>query len=201
MNYQYMTYPLIREKGIQQLTKEEAKEYFRYYISQIPSRIEQLSRIYEELGGGKKEDLDHSKESLIPIWKWYMNNAEIVELTEEEFDKKRAMNPEFTWEFLSDKKVTPLWLSISVIDMAMYFAECFLKYYPQILKWDVFLGGKSYVYYNRPVLKGFFRNKIPMDPSRLLHVLTLKLVDGKSDEMALFDLFEVWENKYIKSCL
>ncbi|MDO4712206.1 MAG: hypothetical protein Q4A75_09525 [Peptostreptococcaceae bacterium] len=193
MDYNIRIPRIIAGKEVRDWTKEEAQYFYEWYLAEIPARIAELRRIYELTGGGGKEDLDLSQGSLIPLWSWFMKNAEIVDLTAEEIEHDKAAHPEYMWSFLLSKKIITRWEVIGSFDIASYFASCFLKEYPDQLKWRLFRNGKSFVYYNKPVLEGFHKGKVPMEPAGLLHVQMTKLIKGKSTPEALFDLFNVWE--------
>ncbi|MDO4712280.1 MAG: hypothetical protein Q4A75_09915 [Peptostreptococcaceae bacterium] len=193
MDYNIRIPNAIVGKKMRDWTKEEAQFFYEWYLAEIPARIEELRRIYELTGGGSKEDLDLSQGSLIPLWSWFMKNAEIVDRTPEEIEKIKVSQPEYTWQFIATKKITNRWGVIGGFDIASYFASCFLKKYPDRLKWKLFRNGKSYTYYNKPVLVGFHRGKVPMDSMNLLKVNMGKLVDGNSKPEALFNLFSRWE--------
>lgn len=193
MDYNVKMPKNIAGKKFRDFTKEEAQFFYEWYLAEIPARIEELRRIYELTGGGSKADLDLSQESLIPLWSWFMKNAEIVDRTPEEIEKIKASQPEYTWPFIATKEIVTRWKIIGGFDIASYFASCFLKKYPEQLKWQLFLKGKRYLEFNKPVLVGFHKGKVSMDSMNLLQVNMGKLVDGNSTPEALFKLFSRWE--------
>lgn len=75
--------PPFEMKPFKDMTKKEAQNHFDWYVREIPTRIELLKNAYSATGGIEKKDLDYSSESLIKLWQWYINNADIEEKSEE----------------------------------------------------------------------------------------------------------------------
>ena len=69
-------------KNTQEFSAEEAKEYFNWYMSQIPKRIKYLSKISEC-------NLDMSFDSLVGLWRWFLKTAEIERTLKERLDSIR----------------------------------------------------------------------------------------------------------------
>jgi hypothetical protein len=188
MEYVLMV-PPFEMKPFREMTKKEAQRHFDWYIGEIPGRIELLKNAYAETGGGRKEDLDGSPESLIKLWQWYIDNAEIEEKSEEAKRLERESSPEWMHKSLKDKKMSTLWLSVAM-DMAMYFSECFIKEHDTI-SWGFVSKPKSLVHVNKPVLVGF-RNGVVLEGTRILSVRTFKFIDGERNPNGLLKTYKVW---------
>ncbi|WP_110953622.1 hypothetical protein [Anaerosinus massiliensis] len=70
-----MLYPLMDPPNFMSyddMTRSEAKKHLEWYVNQIPERLELLRKAYEETGGGAKEELDYSVESLRRLWEWFI---------------------------------------------------------------------------------------------------------------------------------
>jgi hypothetical protein len=142
--------PPFEIKPFKDMTKKEAQSHFDWYVGEIPTRIELLINAYSATSGMGKEDLDYSPESLIKLWHWYINNANIEEKPEEVKSFERAQYPEWIQKDLSNKKISIGWMSIAM-DIAIYFSECFIKEYGTV-RWGFVSKPKSLAYINKPVL-------------------------------------------------
>ena len=81
------------------------------------------------------------------------------------------------------------------MDIAIYFAEIFIKNYDN-LTWGLITKPKSLVYVNRPVVVGF-SSGVELDPRLLVYNLILNKMDGSAKKEDLYNLFEVWERRYL----
>lgn len=98
MNYLMMV-PPFEMKPFEEMNKEEAKQHFNWFISEIPNRINYLKSFYEYTGGGKQEQLDFSVESLRLLWSWFLPFIKTEKLTEEKIKKKTDQLPKWVIEF------------------------------------------------------------------------------------------------------
>jgi RHS repeat-associated protein len=78
-----MEYPVISPpvggKPFSKMSREEAKTYFKWYLSQIPIRIRILERAVRTSGDKyTKWEADMSPVSLILLGEWFADNIEIV---------------------------------------------------------------------------------------------------------------------------
>lgn len=166
MDYIFMQ-PPFETKPFKDMKKKDAQEHFEWYVGDITNRIEILRNAFEVTGGGKKEELDFSAESLIKIWNWYITKVEIY-----------------------SQKISLGWMSIAM-DVAIYFSECIMNKYNTI-KWGYVSKPISLAYANKPVLTGF-KTGIELDATNIIRNLTLKVANGEKDTEALIKLFEIWE--------
>ncbi len=184
--------PPFEMKPFKDMTKKEAQSHFDWYVWEIPTRIELLKNAYSATSGIEKEDLDYSSESLIKLWQWYINNADIEEKFEEGESLEREKYPEWIQKNLSNKKISIGWMSIAM-DIAIYFSECFIKDHGTI-RWGFVSKPKSLAYINKPVLVGF-KNGLDLDSTNIIRVLTSKIVDGEKNPNALLKIYKTWSEK------
>ena len=191
-----MEYPLMSPPfellDFSEMKDKDAKVHLNWYIGQIPIRIELLSKAYKKIGGGEAEDLDFSKNSLVKLWSWYINNAEIASKSSQELEKEYASANVMTKTNINTIKVKVGWMAIAN-DISIYFAQCMINNNSQ-LEWGYVSKPKSLSYVNKPIIKGF-KNNIEMDATNLIFVQTRKILKGVKDENALEKLFENWQNK------
>ena len=82
----YSILPPPIHKPIRSLNKNEAQAYFEWYIGKLEERIEYLQSV-------SGVTLDYSPESLIPIWGWFLKNAEIEKTPEIRMNDLRNQIP------------------------------------------------------------------------------------------------------------
>lgn len=191
MNYPWVA-PPFEMKSFEEMNKKEAKQFFDWYISQIPSRIEVLKELTEH-----KIPLDYSKESLVPLFSWYLSKITIYELSNEEIEAELEdlrQYPDFVYEDEKERLLAnPVELKKEdyalAMDIAIYYAETIIKNYPQV-KWTFFTKPKSYAYLNEPILtseddKIFYER----NPRRLLKVNIEYIKENDIENTALYDDF------------
>lgn len=191
MEYLLMS-PPFEIKDFDKMSKSEAKEHFNWYTKEIPNRVKLLNRAIEITDLDLQVNLDYKKESLVALWKWYLNNVEVVEKTNEEIDVEIISANKMTKQFVRKGKIATGWLAVAM-DISIYFAECLIKEH-QELTWGVVTRPKSLAYVNKPVVVGF-SNGMELDATNILFVQTRKILKGVQDEQALQKLFENWEKQ------
>ena len=77
-----------------ELTAKQAKEYFNWYMEQIPCR---LTKLWEYMKQDRPEagPFDYSPESLIPLWEWYETKIEQVPMSQKEIEYQVARYPKW----------------------------------------------------------------------------------------------------------
>ncbi len=171
--------PPFRVKPFCEMRKKEAREYFAWYISEIPVRLRMLEeKLIEE---GIVDSLDYSEESLDVIWNWYKTKISFRKMTKEELSRKALL--------VSDKVVSDKTLMYAM-DIAMYLGEVFIHNNAGIT-WGFFGGGKTVDGVNEPVLLGFSQVK-HMNPRQIIEVMTLQYIN-KKDSDELYDLYNIWK--------
>ena len=131
-------------------TPKQAREYFEWYISDVPNRLAQLED-YVNDGNERPVKFDDSRESLIALWSWF------EDLICADFEAAKKMHPDTPEEDLvTTKNATIKTLAIGR-DISLYFAKVFIKYNPTV-HWGYYTRPKSDMDVNRPVLLGFLYN-------------------------------------------
>lgn len=173
------------------MTKREAKHYSDWFISQIPLRIELLTKFYVETKGGNKEDLNLSQASLVKLWAWFLQRIEMVSKTKEELKETIDAVPDWLKEEVSSntQKFSDQTSSL-IIDIGIYFGAVFLNEISS-LEWGIIYNPINHVDINRPVITGF--KKIELNPIAVVNTCSLREVKQGRNENRLFDLFNVWK--------
>ena len=191
MEYEYMI-PPVKNYDFFEFTKEEAEIYFNWYMEEKGHRIEMLEKYVHN--AGVDIDFDYSPESLIPLWRWYETIIVSEKKTEEEIEKEKKKLPEWVHDQISYEKISMNTLKFGM-DIAIYFAEVIIRNSDGKVHWGYVTKPKNYINVNRPVVSGFKAGK-DLNPSRTVHVLTLKSEEEKN-EKRLYDSYYVWQ-QYIE---
>ncbi len=174
IQYQYMIPPFFRP--YKEMTAREANQYFEYYVSQIPIRIEYLQNFLDK-NVDKKIRLDFTENSLVEFWDWYGDL--LVEQQKTDYQEN-----------------TPLHLSYGVLgissDFAMYFGELFVQKHPTI-RWGYLKKPKNHLFFHRPALMGFQHN-LCYCPEQTISVLVCSALEEKNPNEVL-DAIHAWEKR------
>lgn len=186
-------------KNLDRLTKEEAQAYFDWFTGKLDERVEYLRTF-------SKCNLDYTPKSLVPLWAWFLRNAEI-EITPGEQLKKLRKDLEkagfpLVEEVLRDKtRQFTLETECIIRDIGMYLGEIFVKSHP-CLYWSYYTKPKNDLFVNRPLLMGFpnevFPEKkgMPFEPIHMTHVRASRLLDGMAGKKDLLELYDIWESMF-----
>ncbi|VEI08747.1 hypothetical protein [Kurthia zopfii] len=191
MDYPLMT-PPFNMKPFIDLNKKEAKQYFEWYVSQIPERI----AILKQVSNGQIL-LDYSEKSLIPLFTWFLSTVTVYQLSEEEIEAKLEdlrQYPDFAFEDAKEQLLAnPVELKKEdyalAMDIAIYYAETLIKNYPQV-HWTYLTKSKSHIHLNEPILDvtddtGFLKR----DPNNLLMVLIEYIKENDIKNTTLYEMF------------
>jgi len=139
-------------KPFEEFSKTETEEYFSWYINKIPERAQYLSLFSSIL-------LDHSVESLVGIWSWFIKIAKkektpAIKITELKMQLK-GQPKEFIDSIIQENKEQ---LSLETMyiarDIAMYFGEVAVKN-NKALYWGYHTDIKKDSFANRPLVMGY----------------------------------------------
>ena len=185
------------------MTPKQVRENFEWFISKIPERIDYLiNRCAKDLKISVNE-FDFSPDSLKLIWRWFLK----VALTEK-VSKNQLDEMEKHWGHLGEASHMISYEQLTVAtqfivrDIGMYLGEVFTKEYRGIITWGYFMKPKNEVSAKRPVLLGFYYEKIdpqysmPFEPIRATEGIAGNLLTKTQKESDLYDLF-VDRKRYI----
>ena len=175
-----------------------AKEYFEWYITQIPFRTAYLcQRVSRDLDVDISL-LDFSPESLNLIWEWYLKTAIIVEEDVQEIEKYQKSD---LYNLVGESSVIYEKLSLNSLiiqrDIGMYLAKVFLTEC-QSLSWTYVheSPGKKVkdIFNNRPQLTGFLYNgeAVMFEPIHMVGVQGANLLDKTHKVSDLYELYLKW---------
>ena len=192
----------------EKLKPRQVKEYFEWYISQVPLRVNYLKAKCSESLGIKIDKINSSPESLIQIWKWFLKICEIENTPIDTISKyKETMKgmPESFIEHMANYGRTRFSITTEYIirDIGMYFGNLLIFNHPSLF-WGYYTKPKSDFFVNKPVIQGFEDSNFdpPYRPSfEPIHMVTVQAAKIFKKEISKFDLYNlylVWR-KYVCS--
>ena len=198
--------PLILPNGkpLKKMSKTEAQAYFDWFTSHVDERSEYLRKKVSEGLNIPMESLDFSMESLIPIWRWFLENAELQKTPKSvlrDLRKELRANGE-PEEFIEDiirenSAELSIFSRYVIIDIGMYVGKMFVTNF-QTLRWDYHTDIHRDSFFNRPQIFGFvdFNYDPPFedrfDPIHFAEMLGGKLVNNTQDENDLYNICMRW---------
>lgn len=188
MEYKMMV-PPIEVGDFRELSKKQTDEHFKWYIAQIPYRLEQLQTY---INNEKKVNvkLDFSKNSLVRLWQWFENYMKTEKKSNEELAIELRKYPEWIHERINDQEYKfTLETMIIGMDLALYFAETIIKNNPSI-EWGYFTKPKNRMSVNKPVLIGF-KGGQDLDPREIILNCMRKSERDKNPER-LMNTYDIW---------
>ena len=185
------------------MTPKQVKDNFEWFISKIPERVDYLiNRCAKDLKVSVDE-FDYSPESLKLIWRWFLKTAKIEKVPKDQLDEMVKQ-----WGHLGKESKMINYEQLTVAtqfitrDIGMYLGEVFTRKYPGIITWGYFMKPKSEVSAKRPVLLGFYYERIdpqysmPLDPIGAVEGIAGNLFDRAQNELDLHNLY-VERKRYI----
>ena len=139
--YHYNLIDFKKFKGsntLREMSLKEAKEYFKWFHSIIPQRLEVLINQVKE----DNINLDYSRDSLSKLYKWFIQNVFFGETKIKDLDG-------------NDSYAISGETYCICIDISIYFSECLIRNTGGRLFWDVNKGSKNYADRHMPVVAGF----------------------------------------------
>ncbi|MBR3611171.1 MAG: hypothetical protein IKL57_06935 [Oscillospiraceae bacterium] len=181
-------FPLEYEKW----NKKQTQEYFDWFVEQVPIRAEYvLNKALTYYGYDPKKVTD-TEIKLLLVWRWFLKFARLEETTAEEREANRPFVERFgkSWEVLY--KLTPV-TEFFIRDIGMLLGQLL---YDELgtLTWDIGGKPKSYVFYNHPILKGFYTppGTMEIDPIHIVGTPASRLLKKTADEKDLIVLYNKW---------
>lgn len=190
------------ELDFDKMTPEQTKEYFNWFLQQIPSRIKYLSFKCAEYLSLPQDKLNLSPESLILVWRWFLEVAQVGKTPKRELKRlKHALStfPKSFRQYVVKDCSEALTIGTEYIlrDIGMYIGEVFNTHYHHI-KWGYYSKPKSDIFVNKPVLLGFKDTsfdppfELVFEPIHMVGVQAANLFDKSQNEYDLLTLYEKW---------
>lgn len=187
-------YPLIKipdfaNKDIYTFSKEEAKEYYKWFTTIKSERLQILETEVQKMYPEWK--LDYTRNSLITLYEWLGKKV-----------MYRNMNDEEKEEIKKQISKTPLLVSVIVIpdttftdetvsicfDIGVYFGDSLIFNVPGT-KWIQKINSTNYIDYAQPLIATKF-SKVPFNPRRIAESMAGSILDKSEKSFSLLDLFD-----------
>ena len=156
------------EQEYRGMTPKIAKEYFAWFIENIPNEMDILQQKV-----GDSILLDYTPESLIPLYDWYLPQRKYVKLSKRQIRKDCAGAPDYILEESLESRYAPTIGSTELgARLGIYLGEVFVRNDPD-LYWDYTKKPKSDVSFNVPAICGF-------SPPTAKHPTYVDVVNGST---------------------
>lgn len=194
--YQLCTLP--RGAAYFELSAQEAKDNFDRFVHMIPERIDYLTTRCAGDLRMPAQTLDMSPESLVLVWRWFLQNACVVDIEEHELTEMQKHFGHLGASFIGEKRLSAV-TEFVLQDIGMYLGETFVRNCASI-HWELCTKPKNSVFINRPVLAGFGDNSYTppfrdiFEPAHMASVQAAKLlsgVDARAED--LYHVYMKWE--------
>jgi|GEM_PF-1641046 len=191
------------DKPFDELTPEEAKINFKWFLDVIPERVSTLRNVVHETH--PKWEADYSRASLRVLSKWVKANVSMRKVTEqenEELIKQRSMT-DFQANFMRERNEKLSYGSERIrFDVGIYLGEM-LRKNVQNLEWQ-YEKRKQMASKGSPVLgltKDASIKYHPMEVLQISKVVAAKLAKDeiKEVEEAYIRVYDIWFKKRLKS--
>lgn len=173
-----------------QMSKEELKEYGRWFHQIMPQRIAELTKVVQSSPDFGDWRPSFTPASLSVLGRWFAIQVDTRTRTQEEQLERRSPYPIER----SDWELTDRTFSLAV-DVGMYLSQVLLRDYPS-LKWDQPTGSKKFIDYGQPILIGF-AGDVPLNPIHIVIMLAYGIAQKMKTGKALRDIYDIW-SKMVK---
>ena len=186
------------DKPIQRLSQAEARQHFEWYMGKLDERTAYLRSV-------TNLKLDHSPDSLVPLWAWFLKHAQIEDTPAEvltDLKNQLQIAGNLLIDVILDEHKTRFTLETEYMmwDIAMYLGQVFVKNHPSIF-WGVYTGPKGDAFINCPVLMGFpneidpEKKGMPFPPLHMVQVQASRILRQSAGKRDLFRIYQIWEDK------
>lgn len=200
IEYEILIPPL--NKPFMELSSNETKAFFEWYMGQIPKRISYLSQYCTMQMDINISEMNLSPESLIPIWHWFLTIAQTERTPQKQLKSlvetyKTCPTDLRNYMLNESKEQFSLQTEFILRDIGMYIGAVFLKNNPSIY-WGYYENPKTDFYVNTPLLLGFADSsftppfKMTFEPIHMVGVQAANIWDNTHTDKDLYYLYEKW---------
>lgn len=169
-----------------EMSREELRGYFQWFLNSIPGRIDELHRVVRTSPGYETWAPDETPTSLDPLGHWFAAQIETRARTQEELDEIRGLSP--LPMRIPDQVLTNRVFSLA-LDIGMYLSQVFLTNFPS-LRWELPLRAKMSIDYGQPVLAPFGRDQF--NPAQMIVTFAYGLETGTRTAADLRRIYDTW---------
>ena len=191
-------FDLLNRRARYQYTAQQAQEYFAWHQAILQERISYLLNFCSQDSGITYKELWTFPDGLLPLWRWFLQNSEVVPLAPEDREKMQedlavqmAGHPkgvisDIVADMIPERVLSQKTEEI-IQDIAMYVGDGFTRLSSK-LYWELLRKPKSEVSYNCAVINGLTPpgiipgHTLYLEPISIVKVQALHLVDGYARE-------------------
>lgn len=178
------------------MSREEANNYYGWFMEQIPIRIRVLERAVQSTAGYEGWIADYTPGSLGRLGQWFYEHVETRKRTKKEEEAIYNKAPKWFGNVkIEDWELTNQTFSLSM-DIGMYLSQVFERNSPGLMKWTMVERPKNDINYQQPVLVG--TSKRAFNPVHMLVVCAYSLADDTRGPEELMELYSIWANLLVK---
>ena len=177
------------------MSREEAANYFDWFMQQIPIRIAVLEQAVQSVAGYETWQADYTPKSLERLGQWFYEHVETRERTRGEKEAIYTQAPDWFGRVeIQDWELTNQTFSLAM-DIGMYFGFLLEKELPG-LKWIMVKKPKNDANFQQPALVG--TGKLILNPVWILVTYAYGIVSGTDGPEKLRELYDIWADLLIK---
>jgi hypothetical protein len=192
--YRNITFPF--PGTVEELSKDDAKQYFDWFLQQIPSRIYQLSGYIIKSVNFLTWIPNNTPESLVPLGQWFSRKILTRDLTPNELQEINAKMGKLQGVVpIPETDLSHESFSLA-IDIGMYLSQVLLNNVPS-LHWELIVKPRNSLFYNHPVIKS--TGKMICDPVHLSIVYAYGLINGTCQAERLKEIYEIWKYDFVEN--
>ena len=173
------------------MSREEANDYFDWFMEQIPLRIKILEEAVQSTVGYEDWRADYTPESLERLGQWFYEHVETRKRTEREKETIYSRAPEwFRGVEIEDWELTDRTFSLAM-DIGMYLSRVLQKNLPG-LRWEMVTKPKNDADFQQPVLAG--TGRLVLNPIWVLVTYAYGVARHSKGPERLREIYDIWAN-------
>ena len=153
------------------MSKEELKEYYKWFMAVMPNRIVQLKKTINATHKYEEWRADYTKESLCDLGNWFKEEIKTRERTVEELEKIEAS---------------------FIFPIGMYFGQVMLHTVPETHWIHILKGSSKHIDYGQPVVRGI--GKLAFNPVQTMLTAAYGIASKTPGKSNLVEIYNIWRN-------
>lgn len=193
--YSLVKVPSFATKDIYSFSKQEAKEYFKWFVNIKNERLQILELSVKELY--PEWQLNYTKNSLAQLYEWFSKKVmyrNLYEDEKEEIEKQISKTPIFIG-IINIPKETFTEETVSIcFDIGIYLGETLIKNFSNI-GWTQKLSSTNDINYAQPLIGTKSKQRL-INPRRLSESLARYILDNDNRSVTFLDMYDKWSLQF-----
>ncbi|MEI6811104.1 MAG: hypothetical protein WCK60_03605 [Candidatus Nomurabacteria bacterium] len=186
--YPLVKIPLFAQKDIYTFSKEEAKEYYKWFISIKSERLQILVREVQKMY--PKWELDYTRNSLIKLYEWFERKVMYRNMNEEEKEqiKNQIAKTPLLVGVIDIPETTFTDETVSIcFDISVYLGDA-LIFNVNGTKWTQKINSTNNIDYAQPLIVS--RSGSPFNSRRVTESMAGSILDKRENLFSFSELFD-----------